>query len=214
MSESGETAAEPPPRVSRARALVKRTNGRQRLGAGVAAALLVTAPFGGLKAAEAEGPDKLVLGRSFEVGPYDVRIAKVVTVGDLAPSIEPEQEGGRLLALRATVTNPGDRPEFAVLLTRAFAVKGGGVVAAEGGRPPAQLVSVEDGQSISTINPGLTYDVAIVFEQEPGWTEQPVTVEVDGYEFQELDALTLDPQSWLDTDKVAVRGRFDVDVRP
>lgn len=213
MSESGETAGSRP-RGARARALVKRTNGRQRVGAGVAAALLVTAPFGGLRTAEAEGPDKLVLGRSFEVGPYDVTVSKVVTVGDLAPSIEPEQEGGRLLALRATVTNPGDRPEFALLVTRAFAVKGGGLVAPEGGRPPAQLVSVEDGQSISVINPGLTYDVAIVFEQEPGWTKQPVTVEVDGYDYLEEDPLTLDPKSWLDTDEVATRGRFDVDVRP
>lgn len=213
MSESREVR-ELPREVSRARALARRTSGRQRVGAGVAAALLVTAPFGGLKAAEAPEADRLVAGKSFEVGPYDVTIRNVVTVGDLAPSIEPEQAGGRLLALRATVTNPGDRPEFAVLVTRAFTVEGAGLVAPQGGESPAQLVSVEDGQSISVINPGLTYDVAIVFEQEQGWAEQPVTVAVDGYEFQEQDALTLDPQSWLDTDEVATRGRFDVDVRP
>ena len=212
MTESRE-AGESRRGLSRARALVRRTNGRQRLGAGVAAALLVTAPFGGLEAAEAPGPERLVAGKAFEVGPYDVTIRKVVTVADLAPSIEPEQEGGRLLVLTGTVTNPGDGPEFATLVTRAFTVRSGGVVEPGGGRSAAQLISVEDGQSISTINPGLTYDVAIVFEQEPGWTRQQVTVEVDGYEFLEEDPLTLDPQYWLDTDEVATRGRFDVEVR-
>jgi len=199
--------------LSQAGALVRRTNGRQRLGAGVGAALLVTAPFGGLEAAGTPGPDKLTLGKSFELGPYDVTIRKVVTVGDLAPSIKPEREGGRLLVLAGKVTNPGARPEFATLVTRAFTVKGGGVVVPEHGGSAGRLVSVEDGEDISTINPGLTYDVAIVFEQDPGWTEQPVAVEVDGYQFLEEDPLTLDPQSWLDTDEVATSGRFDVEVR-
>jgi hypothetical protein len=212
MTESRE-AGESRRGLSRARALVRRTNGRQRLGAGVAAALLLTAPFGGLEAAETPGPARLAAGKAFAVGPYDVTIRKVVTVGDLAPAIEPEQEGGRLLVLSGTVTNPGDRPEFATLLTRAFTVTGGAVVVPEGGRSAARLISVEDGQGISTINPGLTYEVAIVFEQEPGWTAQQVTVEVDGYEYLEEDPLTLDPKSWLDTDKVAASGRFDVDVR-
>ncbi|MET1000009.1 MAG: hypothetical protein ABWX73_14945 [Marmoricola sp.] len=212
MTESRE-AGESRRGISRARALVRRTNGRQRLGAGVAAALLVTAPFGGLEAAEAPGPAPLVPGKSFEVGPYDVTIRKAVTVADLAPSIKPEQEGGRLLVLVGTVTNPGDRPEFATLLTNAFTLKGGDVVVPDGGRSAGRLVSVEDGQGISTINPGLTYDVAIVFEQEPGWTEQPVTVEVDGYEYLEEDPLTLDPKSWLDTDEVVRSGRFDVETR-
>jgi hypothetical protein len=213
MSESRE-ARESPREISRARALVRRTNGRQRLGAGVAALLLVTAPFGGLRAAAEPGPEKLVAGRTFEIGPYDVTLRKVVTVGDLAPAIEPTQPGGRLLVLSGKVTNPGDRPEYATLLTRAFAVTGGDVVTPERGPAVPRLVSVEDGQDISTINPGLTYDVAIVFEQSAGWTEQPVTVDVSGYEFQEEDPLTLDPQSWLATDDVVARGRFDVDVRP
>lgn len=212
MTES-RAAGESRRGISRARALVSRTNGRQRRGAGVAAALLVAAPFGGLDEAATPGPAKLVSGKSFEVGPYDVTLRKVVTVADLAPSIKPEQEGGRLLVLVGKVTNPGHRPEFATLITRAFTVRDGDVVVPEG-RAAARLIAVEDGQSISTINPGLTYDVAIVFEQEPGWTERPVTVDVDGYQFLEEDPLTLDPQSWLDTDEVASRGRFDVEVRP
>ena len=212
MSRSGETT-ESPREVSRTRALVRRTNGRQRLGVGVAALLLVTAPFGGLRAAAEPGPDRLVAGKAFQVGPYDVTVRKVVTVGDLAPAIKPEQPGGRLLVLSGTITNPGNRPEFTTLVTQAFSVKGGGVVEPAEGRAVPQLVSVEDGQDITTVNPGLTYDVAIVFEQQPGWTQQKVTVDVEGLEFQEEDPLTLDPQSWLETDEVAARGRFDVEVR-
>ena len=73
---------------------------------------------------------------------------------------------------------------------------------------------VEDGQSISTINPGLTYDVALVFEQGAGWTKQDVTVDVRGYTFLEEDPLTLDPKSWLLGDDVAQRGELPVKVNP
>lgn len=213
MSEPRETS-ESPEKVSRARALMGRTSGRQRLGAGVAVALLLTAPFGGLKAAEAPDPVTLKPGKVFAIGPYDVTIRKVVTVADLAPSIRPEHQGDRLLVLVGTVKNPGKRPEFATLVTRAIDVRGGDVLAPKGGAPAARLVSVTDGEDISTINPGLTYDVAIVLEQKQGWTGRQVTVDVDGYRYQEEDPLTLDPQSWLDTDEVALSGRFTVEVRP
>jgi hypothetical protein len=212
MSESRE-ASDPPEKVSRTRALVRRTNGRQRLGAGVAAVLLVTAPFGGLRAAAAPGPAKLSHGKVFAVGPFDVTVRKVVTVADLAPSIRPEQKGDRLLVLVGTVRNPGKRPEYAALVTQAFSVRGGEVRTPKHGGPTARLVSVTDGEDISTINPGLTYAVAIVLEQEAGWTGRRVTVDVEGYDYLEEDPLTLDPQSWLATDEVARRGRFTVEVK-
>lgn len=68
MSEPRE-ASESPEKVSRARALMERTSGRQRLGVGVAVALLLTAPFGGLKAAETPDPVTLKPGRSSRSGP-------------------------------------------------------------------------------------------------------------------------------------------------
>ena len=142
-------------------------------------------------------------------------IRKVVTVGDLAPSIEPEQKGGRLLVLSGKVTNPG-RPAGVRrrCVTRAFGVTGGGVVTPEGGPPRRSWSRSRTARSISTINPGLTYDVAIVFEQSRAGPSSRSPSTSTGYEYQEEDPLTLDPQSWLDTDEVAARGRFDVDVRP
>src|SRR4051812_37184764 len=124
MSESREASesAQESEKVSRTRALVRRTNGKQRISAGVAAVLLLTAPFGGLRAAQPPGPGKLKAGKVFAVGPYDVKIRKVVTVADLAPSISPEQKGDRLLVLVGTVKNPGKRPEFASLLEGAVSV--------------------------------------------------------------------------------------------
>jgi hypothetical protein len=196
-----------------ARSFAARTNGRQRLGAGAAAVLLVTAPFGGLRAAPDAGPERIAPKQEFEVGPYDVVLDRVVTVSDLKPQIEPEKPGDRLVVVVGTVHNPTDRPEYGTLLTRALSLRGAGVVAPEVGST-AQLVSVEDGQSISTINPGLTYQVAFVFEQEAGWTPRDVTVDVLGYTYQEEDPLTLDPESWLRGDEVAQSGRFPVKVNP
>jgi hypothetical protein len=200
--------------VTRARSLVQGSSGRQRLGAGAAAVLLVTAPFGGLRATAPTDPDPITAKESFRVGPFDVVVDHVVTVSDLKPQIEPETEGNRLLAVVGTVRNPGVRPEYAVLLTRALSVRHGDVVAPAGGRSASQLVSLADGEAISEVNPGLTYKVAFVFEQRAGWKKQDVTVDVLGYTFQEEDPLTLDPNSWLRGDDVAQRGDFPVKVNP
>ena len=201
-------------RAASVRTLARGTTGRQRLGAGVVAALLLTAPFGGLKAAEQPGPTGIEAGKSFEIGPYEVSLDRVVTVSDLAPQITPEQEGNRLIAVIGTVRNPGVRPEYPLLLTRAIALRDAGVVEASGGRPDSQVVSMEDGEPLGEINPGLTYDVAFVFEQEQGWERRPVQVETLGYSYLEEDPLTLDDESWLLGDDVTAAGEFDVKVNP
>jgi hypothetical protein len=200
--------------VTGARGLVRRSSPKQRAGAGVAALLLVTAPFGGLSAAASPSPTKVRAGHTVDVGPYELTIRKIVTVKDLAPDVTPEKDQDRLIALVGTVRNPGTRPEYAVTLTQAVRLRGAGVVSSQDGGLRPELISYEDGQSISTFNPGLTYQVALVLEQDDDWVRQQVRVDVERLDFVHDDPLTLDADFWLETGKVAASGRFDVDVRP
>lgn len=187
-----------------------RATGKHWAAVGAGVLLLVTAPFGGLRAAADPAASSLHAGKEFRLGPYDVTVRKVVTVADLAPGLRPETDGDRLVAIVGKVRNPGTRPEYAGTLTGAVRLRGAGVV----GTVRPTLLSYDDGQRISTINPGLTYEVAIVFEQAAGWQEQQVRLDVERLDFVHEDPLTLDADFWLATGKVARSGRFDVEVRP
>ena len=200
-------------RVRRVAGLARKTSGKQKVGAGAAVLLLLTAPFGGLRTAQPPALEKVTAGHVVTVGPFDVRVDKLVTVGDLKPSAEPEIDGDRLFALVATVRNPGQRPEPAATLTGALSFHGAGLVSPDNGGLRPSLLSYDDGESISVINPGLTYKVAYVFEQAKGWQAQPVRMDVQRLTFMEEDPLTLDAHYWLAMDETAARGTFDVDVR-
>lgn len=200
--------------VAGARNLVGKASARQRAGAGAAVLLLLTAPFGGLSATAAASPAEVRAGHPVDVGPYELTIRKVVTVKDLAPDLRPEKDEDRLIALVGTVRNPGKRPEYAVTLTQSIRLRGAGVVSAKDGGLRPSLISYDDGQSISTFNPGLTYQVALVLEQDGGWVRQPVRLDVERLEFMHEDPLTLDADFWMQTGRTAARGRFDVEVRP
>ena len=143
---------------------------------------------------------------------------KVVTVPDLAPAVSPEHPGDRLLVLDLLVRNPGTRPEYSTLLSDAVSVAHGGVVATSdrpgrGTDPRPDLYLVADGTRPSVLNPGLTYEIAFVFEQQAGWAGHDVTLRVRGYEFMHEDPLTLDADYWLLQDDVVRRADLPVEVR-
>jgi hypothetical protein len=163
-----------------------------------------------LKTAAEPGASSVRAGKVFRVGPYEMTVRRIVTVADLAPDTLPEKAGDRLVAIVGTVRNPGTRPEYGVTLTGALRLRDAGVVSTV--RP--MLLSYADAQSISTINPGLTYEVAIVYEQAAGWSERRVRLDVERLDFVHEDPLTLDADFWLATGKLARSGRFDVEVKP
>jgi hypothetical protein len=185
-----------------------RATGKHWAAAGAALLLLVTAPFGGLRSATGPAAASVRVGKHVRVGPYELTVRKVATVSDLAPELRPETDGDRLVVVVGKVRNPGTRPEYAGTLTGALRLRDAGVVSTV--RPT--LLSYADGQPISTINPGLTYEVAIVFEQAAGWTRKPVHLDVERLDFVHQDPLTLDADFWLATGRTARSGRFDVEV--
>lgn len=198
-------------RRARVRTFMQARPRSQRLAAVVGVALLLTAPFGGLEPATTPKAQTAPVGKPFRIGPFDVTVEKAFTLGSISGD-EPEPDGKRFLVVRALVSNPGTRPEFLSNLTEVLAVKHGGVVF-DDGTSRAQSLFVEDASSISEMNPGLRYELALVFPQRAGWTRQDITVEIGGTDFVHEDPLTLDGDFWLPTDTTVATMTLPVEVR-
>ncbi|WP_404385633.1 hypothetical protein LL946_05630 [Knoellia locipacati] len=187
--------------LGRARGFVAGRPTSQKVGGGVAAALLASAPFGGLAGVPEPGPEPITAGTAMMVGPYEVVIDQVVELPDLAPAVEPEPSE-RVIVLDARVTLTGDRPEYAVTLTKNVSVSGGGVEVVEA----PGLYFVEDSTRMSSFNPGLTYRLALTFTTSGPWQGDEVTVRTNLVEFREEDKQTLDPNAWVARDEIQGEG--------
>ena len=152
----------------------------QKVGGGVAAALLASAPFG---------------------GPYEVVIDQVVELPDLAPAVTPTAPQ-RVVVLDAKVTLTGERPEYAPVLTDHIRISGGGVKV----EPKPGLYFVEDATRMSSFNPGLTYRLALTYTTSGPWQGDAVTVTTDLVEFREEDRQTLHPNAWVGRDEIEAQG--------
>ncbi|KGN34386.1 hypothetical protein N802_12315 [Knoellia sinensis KCTC 19936] len=180
----------------------------QKVGGGVVAALLASAPFGGLAGPAASGPETISPGKPLMVGPYEVIIDKVVELPDLKPAVSP-QPSQRVIVLDTRVTLTGDRPEYAVTLKDNVAVSGGGVKVDDN----PGLYFVEDATAMSNFNPGLTYRLALTFTTSGPWQGDTVTVKSNLVEFREQDSATLDPNAWVSRDEVRGQGTFTLERR-
>lgn len=189
---------------------IRRTSTTQRLGAVGAVALLVTAPFGGLRAVGDPPADRLTLGQTVDVGPYDLTVEKVFTLPDLAPDLVPA-EGNRLLAIRMTITNDTDEPQPVALLVdygdnRIVYASGSGAVPFEGyDEVVPQLYNVADEREFGpsdVINPGLTYTVALVVEQDGAWQGGSLTLGLQEFVWETEAALALSSPRWVFTGRV------------
>ncbi|MFE7509349.1 hypothetical protein [Promicromonospora sp. NPDC057488] len=221
----------------------------QRVGAGVAAALVALTPFGAWSKVEAQA-DPVVAGTAIEVGPFDLTVVRTVKTGDLG-YLTPAP-GNHMLAVVADVTNTSDVPEYSSTLGSAIpAPRGVGVVARdplagldtdldtgtgtgtepsaepstepsaepsasaspssspeaeeEPELPSATIVNVADATNIRIFNPGVTYQVALIWEQSDEFTGDEIPVEVVGLNWIDESRLTLDNGYWLPGD-VAFQG--------
>lgn len=216
----------------------------QRVGAGVAAALVAVTPFGAWSKVEAQA-DPVVAGTAIEVGPFDLTVVRAVKTGDLG-YLTPAP-GNHMLALVVDVTNTSDVPEYSSLLGSAIpAPKGVDVVpqesltdlaadlgtdlgtdaGAEAGPgaepsasaspeaeaqaeepelPSATIVNVADATTVRTLNPGVTYQVALIWQQSDAFEGDEIPVEVVGLDWIDESRLTLDNGYWLPAD-VAFQG--------
>ncbi len=195
--------------MGRARSFVTGRPASQKVGAAGAAALLATAPFGGLSATPEPPPEQLILGQPMMVGPFRLDIDQVVELPDLAPAVTPEPSE-RLIIIDADVTLTGDRPEFAVTLTQNLDVTGGGVTLTK----PPNLYVVEDSTRMSVFNPGVTYRLAITFVASGPWQGDTATVKANLVEYREEDRQTLNPDAWVGRDEIAWQGTLPVVRRP
>jgi hypothetical protein len=195
--------------LGRARSFVSGRPASQKVGAAGAAALLATAPFGGLSSTPEPPPEQLILGQPTMVGPFLLDIDQVVELPDLAPAVTPEPDE-RLVIIDADVTLTGDRPEFAVTLTQNLDVTGGGVTLTK----PPNLYVVEDSTRMSVFNPGVTYRLAITFVASGPWQGDTATVKANLVEYREEDRQTLNPDAWVGRDEIAWQGTLPVVRRP
>jgi hypothetical protein len=77
--------------------------------------------------------------------------------------------------------------------------------------PSASVVNIEDGTSISILNPGLTYRVALIWEQSGTFTGDEIPLRIMELEWIEESAGSLDNQYWLLLDEVAFAGQIPVE---
>lgn len=191
-----------------------------------AAALLASAPFGGLDAAGEEPPETLRLNDTVTIGPYDVTFLRAYRVSEYAgtrvqpweaPPVKPSAPGRRLLVLEVDVVNDGTRPEYAHVLTKAVSIGGVAKVDSFGGpstRPG--LVQRADGSHASTLNPGLRHRLALVAEQRTGVDTPTAAVSISRMMYVGEGGLAsnLDEDYWLHLDGTARRGTLAVGSRP
>lgn len=186
----------------------------QRVGAGIVAALVGISPFGAWNPVDAQA-DPLTTGTPLEVGPFEVTVVKAATADKLA-YLTPAQ-GNHLFAVVADVTNTTDVPELGVTLGNAFpAPQDVGLVPEDpldqqAKLPSATLFNAKDSTAIRTFNPGLTYRVALVWEQSGEWSGDSVPVELVELEWVEEDPQGLDDGHWFAGD-VAFRGDLPVEA--
>lgn len=188
----------------------------QKATAGALLLALATAPFGGLESVSAEAPvAHLEVGAPIQVGPFKVTIRKVVTVPDLTPTLTPA-DGNTLFAIVAMVENTHDRPEHYLTLTDALHVGDDAVITASEGRPVRPRVfDFADSTSITEINPGITHELVIAWEQSgPLAHAKEVPLTIDELTWLEKDVLLgIDDQRWRDFDEPAFHAVLPVEAR-
>jgi len=194
--------------LGRARSYVTGRPASQKVGGGVAAALLASAPFGGLSALPEPPPKPLPLNKPIMVGPYEVVVNQVVEIPDLAPAAKPEPPE-RLILLDAAVSLTGDRPEYASTLTQNLHISGGGVTVSK----VPQLFFVDDATSPKVFNPGVPYRLAITWTTSGTWQGDTATVSTNLVEYLESGRLTLRADGWVGSDEVEHRSVLPVEKK-
>lgn len=187
---------------------------------GAVAAVLAATPFGAWNAV-ADDAVPLSAGTPVEVGPYEVLIEKVVstrTLGDVRP-LDPAD---KLLVVVAEVTNTSDLPAHAYQLADIVpAPVGAGVVdregrpvaddVATGDRPLPDRYNIADAGDLDVVNPGVTYRVALVWNQDGDAAPATARVDLAGLDWIDEGFAGLDDEYWLPTDEITHSGRFDVE---
>ena len=205
------------PRRTRVREFVANRSYPQRLGAIGVVLVLLSAPFGGWRSAAERDVVPLELNQRIDLGPFYLTIESVTQVSDLSPVIEADGTS-RFLVIRTVVTNHTDRPEFADLVADALSGKGNGVLAWDDeAAPRPRVFGRDDAVELpfsEFVNPGQTYSLAFVLRQGADVDLDASSLAVTGYEFQEVDPQTLDPDRWVLESTPLAEGHVPIEVEP
>ncbi|WP_157524327.1 hypothetical protein [Jiangella alkaliphila] len=140
-------------------------------GSAAGAVVLAVLAAGGFDPLEKPETDiaPLAAGETVDLGPFELTVDRLRVVDEL-PGISEGDDDTRVLALVATVEATGTATEYGALLSGSVALDGvPGVTAdGDGSEPvPADAVHVmADGTRLDAVQPGLEYEVALVWEQD------------------------------------------------
>lgn len=158
------------------------------LTAGFLVLLLVSGLFGGLREVTPPEPPALELGKPLELEPMTLTVDRVYWANELPAVPKPadapprtgqisavEPEGARLLVVEGTVTNTTDETQYGVLAKESVRLDGLSGFTDDDGEPvasvdvaPTFLHSLPERDSLSKLQPGITYDVAWIWDQPKG----------------------------------------------
>lgn len=186
---------------------------RQLVLAVAAVVVLASGAFGGLRQAEPDQRDALVLGKPVVAEPFRITVKGVYWADDLGEVIG-ASDFGRYLLVVADVSTTQNASVDGFVVREALRLKGldafagtttdNRPVASEDADP--QVIVTEDRVRLSELGPGLTYEVAFIWEQK---LSQPLPRAVDlmtrvhGFRESTLDG----QENWFDSADGSV-GRF------
>lgn len=143
------------------------------IGALIAAVVIgIAALFGGLES-RADGKPVAAVGDVVDAGPWEITLQRSVAIVDL-DGLFHDHEGDRWIAVTTMMTNTSDRTMPALRASLAEAVT---VRPFAGMRDTAVRVLLTSDGSLAELQPGLTVQVAFIWEQD-GTVPVPARVEV------------------------------------
>ncbi|MET0450043.1 MAG: hypothetical protein ABW004_16640 [Aeromicrobium sp.] len=188
---------------------------RQLVLAAAAVIVLVSGAFGGLRQAEPDARDALVLDEPQVAQPFTITVKGVSWADDLGEVIGPS-DFGRYLLVIADVSSTQENSVDGFVVHEALRLKGleelagsendDRPVASEDADP--RVIVTEDRVKLSELGPGLTYEVAFIWEQklsEPLPRTVDLVARVHGFRQSSLD----EQENWFDSADGAT-GRFRV----
>lgn len=143
----------------------------RNLGAvGTGAILLVTAAFGGLEPAETAGPTTFAFGDTVRAAPLDITVDRVTWLDGELPGVYLTDDENRWIGVVATVTTDHSaslsaEPSYTVGLAGVEGLLGDPVDGVDAVLSADQLL-MADASRLSPMQPGLTYEVVYLFEQD------------------------------------------------
>ncbi|MGY4642718.1 hypothetical protein [Cellulomonas sp. URHB0016] len=185
----------------------------RRIGIGGALVLLaVTAGFGGLRQQAQDGLEELAVDAPVEVAPFELTVHRVVWTTDL-PGQYLSKDGNRWVGVVATVRNTSDAGVLGTTLTEALTLADVDGLVQEPttvvpGVAASSIALLDDGSTLSPVQPGLSYEAVFLFEQD-GSVPPPTgaTVQLQQHTWR---SGSLDPTvAWWDP-TTTLRGELDV----